>query len=112
MMATHNQLRSQPPRLHPHAAERWDKRAKLHLPDDPAPEDIGICDPWTAWHEGETVELPRPWSLQGDEARYHHETQVVLCMRNSHIHTVYDLYGPDSHEIVRRVVEQQVGDGE
>ena len=55
------------------------------------------------------MELPEPWALEGDEARYNLDAKVILCRRESVITTVYDVVGEDAHPVVQESVENQFG---
>lgn len=98
-MAAQQQRRPIPPYRTEHAEDRFNDRAQ----HDHTTE----TDLWTAWIDAEPVDLPRPWSLAGDEARFHRGSVVVLCRRDTSITTVYDLVGPDAHPHVREAVENQ-----
>ena len=90
----------QPPLVTNHAFARWYDRY--------GGEGRALPTPATAWCDALVVELPWPWCLEGDEARYHPETHAVLCRRENHITTVYDTIGADAHHYVREVVEEQL----
>ena len=69
--------RPQPPRLHPHASQRWDERV--------GSDEI---DPWSCWVDAKPLET-HP-SLTADEVRYHEDTGAVLLRNGDRIETVLD----------------------
>lgn len=98
-MAARQQPHPRPPLSTDHAQDRFVERARHDRDEE--------IDLWTAWIDAEPIDLPVPWCHAGDEARYHHDSQVILCRRDTSITTVYDVVGEDAHPAVQRAVKTQ-----
>lgn len=79
-----------------HALQRWDQRTPA---DSVSPE--------RAWQNAWEMTLDHPEYNRIDEARYHHDSRVVLCRKGTALVTVYAVDGRDARSIVRQAILDQ-----